>query len=128
VSSAAVSSIAVNCVGPFSVGGHVSGLSPNASLTIIDNGTDVLTVSANGSFTFSTSLKPGASYAAAISALPSGEKCGLTGSSGTVATSSYTGISITCAIRPLVSSPAPSEALAATTAIVLPPVFITQPT
>ena len=101
VSSAAVSSIAVNCVGPFSVGGHVSGLSPNASLTIIDNGTDVLTVSANGSFTFSTSLKPGASYAAAISALPSGEKCGLTGSSGTVATSSYTGISITCAIPTL---------------------------
>ena len=101
VSSAAVNSIAVVCVGPFSVGGHVSGLSSNTSLTITDNGADALIISADGSFTFPTPLKPGASYAAAISALPSGEKCGLTGSSGTVATSSYTGIAVTCVVPTL---------------------------
>jgi sugar lactone lactonase YvrE/ribosomal protein S11 len=98
---AASVSVSINCVGPFSVGGQVSGLSPNASLTITDNGADALTISANGSFTLSTSLKPGTSYAAAISVLPSGEQCGLTGSTGVVATSNYTGMSITCAIPTL---------------------------
>jgi sugar lactone lactonase YvrE/ribosomal protein S11 len=101
IGAASVSTVSINCVGPFSVGGQVSGLSPNTSLTITDNGADALTISANGSFTFSTSLKPGASYAAAISVLPSGEQCGLTGSTGVVAASNYTGMSITCAIPTL---------------------------
>lgn len=101
VSSAAVSSVTVICVGPYTVGGTISGLATGSTIVLTDNGTDALTISTNGSFTFSTSLKPGASYAAAISELPSGEKCGLTGSTGVAATSNYTGISITCAIPTL---------------------------
>jgi hypothetical protein len=99
--SVAVTSISVTCVGPFSVGGQVSGLSSGASLSITNNGADALPVTANGSFTFHTALKPGSSFLAAISQLPAGEQCGLTGGSGTVATSNYTAIAIACAIPTL---------------------------
>lgn len=96
-----VTSISISCVGPFSVGGIITGLSSNTSLTVTDNGTDAVTISANGSFSFPTALKPGSSFAAVISQLPSGEKCGLTGATGMVTASNYSGISITCAIPTL---------------------------
>jgi hypothetical protein len=89
------------CIGPFSVGGTVSGLSANTTLTVTDNGGDSLTISADGPFTFPTLLKPGASYAVAIATLPTGEECGLAGAAGTVGTFNAAGITVTCAVPTL---------------------------
>jgi sugar lactone lactonase YvrE len=83
------------------VGGTISGLSSNATLTVTDNGGDSLTISANGPFTFPTPLKPGASYDVAVATLPAGEQCGVAGAVGTVDTANAAGISITCAVPTL---------------------------
>jgi sugar lactone lactonase YvrE len=101
VANNAVNTIGVACIGPFSVGGTVAGLSPNATLTVTDNGGDSLTISADGPFTFPTRLKPGASYAVAVATLPAGEQCGLAGAAGTVVTANAAGITVTCAVPTL---------------------------
>ena len=56
VGSANVTNVAVSCanVATFTVGGSVSGLS--GTVVLQDNGGDNLSVTANGSFTFATSL------------------------------------------------------------------------
>jgi sugar lactone lactonase YvrE len=101
VANSAVNSIHVACIGPFSVGGTVSGLSANTTLTVTDNGVDSFTIAVDGPFTFPTPLKPGASYAVAIATLPTGEECGLAGAVGTVDSSNAAGITITCAVPTL---------------------------
>jgi 6-phosphogluconolactonase (cycloisomerase 2 family)/predicted transcriptional regulator len=85
----------------YSVGGSVSGLSPGASVTLTDNGTDSLTVSGNGAFTFATELTSGAGYAVAVATQPTGEHCSVTNGSGWIAASNVTNVTIAC-------SPAPS--------------------
>ena len=60
-----MTNVAVSCTnnstgGSYSVGGTVSGLS--GTVVLQDNGGDNLSVSANGSFTFATSLAGGAAY------------------------------------------------------------------
>ena len=57
----------------FTVGGSVSGLS--GSVVLQDNGGDNLSVAANGSFTFATSLASGAAYAVTVKTNPSGQTC-----------------------------------------------------
>jgi hypothetical protein len=66
----------------YSVGGTVSGLSSNASLTISNNGGDALTLTANGAFHFATKLASGAAYAVTVANDPSGEKCGVLNATG----------------------------------------------
>jgi sugar lactone lactonase YvrE len=96
-----VTSVEVACVGPFSVGGTVMGLASGASLALTDNGGDLLTISADGPFTFATPLKPGSPYSAAISTLPAGEQCRISASTGTVTTTNATGIKVTCVVPTL---------------------------
>src|SRR5437667_763653 len=82
----------------FQIGGTVSGLTSGASLTLSDNGTDSLTVNANGMFTFPTALKPGASYTIAIAQQPSGEQCFLANRAGSVWNSNVSNGNITCGV------------------------------
>ena len=96
-----VTSVRIACIGPFSVGGTITGLSPATSLTLTNNGSDTLTVSADGSFTFATPLKPGSAYTIAIATLPTGEQCGIKGGTGTVTTTNATANTVTCAIPTL---------------------------
>ena len=55
VTNGAVTDIAVNCTNSYAVGGTVTGLS-GSGLVLADNGTDQLSVNAQGRFTFSTKL------------------------------------------------------------------------
>jgi hypothetical protein len=50
----------------YSIGGKLSGLGSGASVVLQDNGGNSTTVSANGSFRFSTQVADGAAYAVTI--------------------------------------------------------------
>lgn len=98
--SANVTSVAVTCTTPaatsFTIGGTVAGLS-GTGLVLQDNGGDNLTVSANGTFTFATSVATGGAYAVTVSTQPTGpaQRCILTGASGNAA-ANVTGVMVNC--------------------------------
>ena len=96
VGSANVTSVAVTCsaVATYTVGGTVSGLS--GTVVLQDNGGDNLSVSANGTFTFATSLVSGAAYAVTVKTNPSGQTCAVSSGSGTVGSANVTSVAVTC--------------------------------
>src|SRR5208282_1069634 len=82
----------------FTVGGSATGLS-GSGLVLQNNGSDNLTVTASGAFTFATPLTTGDSYNISVLTQPStpNQTCVVTNASGTVALGNITGISVTCA-------------------------------
>jgi hypothetical protein len=93
-----VTTVKVTCaVATFTIGGTVSGLSTGTSVTLLDNGTDSLTVSANGTFKFKTPLASGKTYSVTVGTQPTGETCTVTGGSGTVGTKNVTTVKVACA-------------------------------
>jgi hypothetical protein len=101
--TAIVTSVAVTCTTnavSATIGGTVSGLSPNASLILQDNGGDSLTVIANGAFTFKTPVTgPTDAYAVTVLTQPNSpnEICTVTAGSGT-ASANVTGVSVNCVL------------------------------
>ena len=81
----------------YTIGGTVSGLNTGTSVTLLDNGSDSLTVTANGTFTFKTALASGATYSVTVGTQPTGETCTVTGGSGTVGTANVTTVKVACA-------------------------------
>ena len=98
IGSGNVASVAVTCVAApppaYSVGGSVSGLA--GTVVLQDNGGDDLSVSANGPFTFATSLGSGAAYSVTVKTNPSGQSCSVTNGSGTVGSANVTTIVVAC--------------------------------
>ena len=94
-----VTTVSVSCKAnpTFTIGGTVSGLNTGASVTLLDNATDSLTVSTNGTFTFKTALATGAAYNVTVNTQPVGETCTVTGASGTVASANVPNVSVSCA-------------------------------
>lgn len=84
----------------YTVGGTVAGLYAGTSVTLADNGSDTLTVSANGSFTFATKVASGGSYAVTVTGQPTAQACTLTSASGSNVTANVTGVTVTCATVP----------------------------
>ncbi len=86
---ALVSVLVAGCGGAINsrIGGTVSGLSGGTSVVLVNNGMDSLTVSANGDFTFATSLAPGSNYNVTVSVQPTGQNCPITNGVGVVADS-----------------------------------------
>jgi len=66
------------------IGGTVSGLTSGTTVNLLNNGTDQITVSANGNFSFDATLAAGANYSVTVATQPSGEICTVTGGTGTV--------------------------------------------
>src|SRR4029077_13724549 len=102
IGSANVTNVAVSCanVSTCSVGGTVSGLS--GTVVLQDNGGDNLSVSANGSFTFATSLASGAPYSVTVASSPAGQACTAANASGSVGSANITTVTVSCqAIGPL---------------------------
>jgi uncharacterized membrane protein len=85
----------------YSVGGNVSGLS--GTVVLQDNGGDSLTATANGPFTFPTSLASGAVYNVTVATNPSGQTCTVSSGSGTVGSANVTNVAVTCAAAPTFS-------------------------
>lgn len=93
--SADVSNIAVACTTrSFSVGGTVSGLA--GTLVLRNNGGDDLTLSADGNFTFATSLLDQSAYAVTIAQQPNGRHCDVANASGTIASANVSSVAVTC--------------------------------
>lgn len=83
----------------YSIGGSVSGLSASG-LVLTDNGGNNLSLASGASsFTFSTELASGSSYAVAVATQPTGETCSVSAGSGTVATANVTAISVKCTVN-----------------------------
>ena len=99
VGSANVTNVAVTCAaqgtgGPYSIGGTVSGLS--GTVVLENNGGNNLSVSANGTFTFSSLVAQSAPYLVTVQSDPSGQVCTVANGSGTVGSANVTNVSVTC--------------------------------
>lgn len=99
VGAANVSSIVVNCTtGTYTVGGTVSGIEGSAVLR--NNGTDSVTVTANGTFAFPTPLSTSASYTVTVMTQPTypprSQTCTVTNGAGTVGSANVTTVAIAC--------------------------------
>ncbi len=68
------------------IGGQVSGLT-GGKLVLANNGSDLLSVTSSGTFTFALKLAPNATYAVTVKTQPDGAVCAVTsGGTGTAAT------------------------------------------
>ncbi len=77
----------------FTIGGSVSGL--DGTLVLQNNGTDNLSITEDGDFTFDTEIEDGDGYEVTILTEPSGQTCSVTEDSGT-ATANVTDVEIVC--------------------------------
>ena len=66
------------------IGGNVSGLAGATSVGLLNNGSDAITVSANGSFTFDKTVSSKGAYLVTVNKQPTGETCTVVNGSGTV--------------------------------------------
>ncbi|MEO7208401.1 MAG: Ig-like domain-containing protein [Steroidobacteraceae bacterium] len=101
VPGASASNVSVDCTSTqFNVGVTVTGLtSGNTGLTLADNGTDVLPVTANGSFNFNIAIATGGAYAVTITTQPSAASCTLgSNATGTIASAAVT-VAVTCTVN-----------------------------
>lgn len=80
----------------YTVGGSISGLVSGKTVTLLNNGGNPLTVSANGSLVFSNALNVGASYSVTVAIQPSGQVCMVTFGSGSITSSNISNVSVNC--------------------------------
>ena len=77
--------------------GIATGIPANTSVTLLNNGTDTVTVNTNGSFAFPTALNTGSAYSVTISANNTGLSCILTNATGSMPSGgSITPVLLTC--------------------------------
>lgn len=92
---------AVFAVNTYSIGGHVSGLVQGTQLVLQNNGSDNLTISANGDFLFATELLKGNPFAVSVLTQPRSpnQTCTVSGGSGTVPEEDVKNIEVTCVLN-----------------------------
>jgi hypothetical protein len=97
VGAANITGIPVQCTPlQYSISGALTGLMPSSSLMVADNGGNVTTLSANGSFSFSGQIASGSTYAVTVATQPPGQSCAVSNGSGTVVSSNITTVAIAC--------------------------------
>jgi N-acetylneuraminic acid mutarotase len=97
VGASPVSSLFVTCTAMDStVSGTVSGLLSGRSLVLQDNGANPTTVSADGTFTFSTPVAGGTNYAVSVLTQPSGQSCSVTDGTGTMGSNEVSDVAVNC--------------------------------
>ena len=81
------------------IGGNVSGLSSGAFVVLSNNGGtggNVVTVTANGTFTFATPVASGSSYAVTVATQPVGQICTVGSGSGTGVAANISTVRVVC--------------------------------
>ena len=92
--NANVTNVAVTCTTKtFTIGGALTNL--NGTLVLQNNGGNNLSLSANGSFTFSAAVNSGAAYDVTVLAQPAGQTCTVTNGSGTAA-ANVSNVAVNC--------------------------------
>ena len=86
-------------VNSYAVGGTVSDLTGSVVLT--NNGTENLTVAANGNFIFATGMATGTTYDVSVVTQPVGQTCAVSNPSGTVGSAPVTTVAVTCTTDPV---------------------------
>lgn len=92
-----VTSVAINCTtNSYMIGGTISGLVNSVRLR--NNGGDELTVTANGTFAFSTPVLSGGSYDVIVQLQPFNpwQTCAVAAGAGTVTNANVTSVAVTC--------------------------------
>ena len=102
LNSDAVSVIVKVLPNTFTIGGTVSGLTTGQSITLL-SGYDLLTVSANGSFTFQSLILMNASYSVTAKTQPAGQTCTIANANGTNVTNDVANIAVKCSTNRLFS-------------------------
>ena len=98
VGSASVANISISCTtNSFTIGGTVSALL-GTGLVLQNNGGNNLPIGGNGSFTFSTPILSGATYAVTVLTQPTApaQNCTVTNGSGTVGAANVTNVGVLC--------------------------------
>ena len=83
-----------NTPSTYTVGGQIQGLL--GTLVLENNGSDMVTMNADGTFTFSNALPTGSTYAVTVQNQPATQTCTVSNGSGTIANTNVTNISINC--------------------------------
>jgi 6-phosphogluconolactonase (cycloisomerase 2 family) len=95
VSQNNVNNVAVVCASnTFEVGGSVIGLL--GSLVLLNNNTDSLTISADGSFSFGAGVAVASPYLVTIQTQPTGQSCSIVNGSGVIKSASVTNVAVNC--------------------------------
>jgi hypothetical protein len=81
----------------FTIGGTLGGL--NGTVVLQNNGGNNLSLSANGTFTFTTALASGAAYSVTVLTQPTGQTCAPTNGSGN-ASANVTNVTVNCTNNP----------------------------
>lgn len=82
----------------FTIGGTLTGLAYNDTVTLLDNGSNDLVLSSNGSFTFAKPVAPGSPYNITVPSptSPIVQTCVVNNGVGTVATAPVTNVAVNC--------------------------------
>lgn len=81
----------------YSLGGTLTGLAAGNSITLTNNGTDRLTLSANGAFSFPTKQASATAYKLTLSATtPTAQACTSSNGEGTINATNVSTIKVTC--------------------------------
>ncbi len=103
--SANIATVSVVCsANTYTVSGTVTGLISGTQVTLDDNGSttggNVVSVTANGAFTFATPVADHSSYAVTVGTEPAGQLCTVGSGSGMDVTSNVTTVSVVCSVNP----------------------------
>jgi len=95
----AVADVVVTCFDNpgHSLGGTVSGL---AGTVVLRNGTENLSVGANGTFAFVYHVSEGAAYSVSVLTQPSGQLCSVANGSGVMPAADVNNVTVTCVNNP----------------------------
>jgi 6-phosphogluconolactonase (cycloisomerase 2 family) len=98
----AASSVTVNCLTNYSVGGTVTGLAAGVTgLVLQDNDGAGYPVTGNGGnvlFTFPALLPSGTAYAVTVQRMPTGYYCDVVNGAGTVTTANIASVAVNCVV------------------------------
>ena len=95
--AANVTNVAVTCTTAtttFNISGTLTGLSAGSSVVLQDNGTDNLTLTADGTFTFATKVT---NYSVTVLTQPVNQACTVTNGGPAAATADVTNVQVLCA-------------------------------
>ena len=98
ISNANVTNVNISCSNtPFTVGGTLTGLTTGQQVTLMNNGVDAITLTANTTFTFSTPVVSGNSYSVTIGTQPAAQICFVFNpSGGTVNGANVANVLVSC--------------------------------